>query len=135
MDWIPVTDRLPPVGLNVLACSWLAKTYALAYVSLRDGKWYVSFGSTRSLNITHWMPLPDLPQEGTVSEIVGKPSSSEYPQVYTVYQTDPLTRVKEQVGWVLERRKLDRGNNFEGLMKVAQKLYPAPSPETVISLE
>jgi hypothetical protein len=119
MDWIPVTDRLPPAGVNVLACSWLAKTYAFAYVAPRDGKWYPSFGSTRSMNITHWMPLPDLPQ--------GK--------VYAVYQTDPLTRVKEQVGLVLERRKLDRGNNFEGIMKVAQKLYPAPSPETVISLE
>jgi hypothetical protein len=62
MDWIPVTDRLPPVGLNVLACSWLGKTYALAYVSPRDGKWYQSFGSTRSMNVTHWIPLPELPQ-------------------------------------------------------------------------
>lgn len=66
MDWIPVTDRLPPVGLNVLACSWLAKTYALAYVSPRDGKWYLSFGSTRSMNVTHWMPLPELPQGSVV---------------------------------------------------------------------
>ena len=66
MDWIPVTDRLPPVGLNVLACSWLAKTYALAYVSPRDGKWYLSFGSTRSMNVTHWMPLPELPQGSAV---------------------------------------------------------------------
>jgi len=56
-------------------------------------------------------------------------------KVYTVFQTDSITRVREPVGFVLERRKLDRGNNFEGLMKVAQKLYPAPSPETVISLE
>jgi len=66
MDWIPVTDRLPPVGLNVLACSWLAKTYALAYVSPRDGKWYLSIGSARSLNVTHWMPLPELPQGSAV---------------------------------------------------------------------
>jgi hypothetical protein len=56
-------------------------------------------------------------------------------KVYTVYHTDPLTHVRKEVGLVLERRKLERGNNFEDLMKVARELYPAPSPETVISFE
>ena len=56
-------------------------------------------------------------------------------KLYTVYHTDPLTHVKKEVGLVLERRKLERKNNFEDLMKVARGLNPAPSPETVISFE
>lgn len=56
-------------------------------------------------------------------------------KVYTVYHTDPLTRLKKEVGLVLERRKQERGNNFEDLMKVARELCPAPSPETVFSFE
>jgi len=43
--------------------------------------------------------------------------------------------VREIVGFVLERRKLDRGNNFEDLLKLARKLYPAPSPGIFISLD
>ena len=58
-------------------------------------------------------------------------------KAYTVYQIDHIRHVKEPVGTVWERRKSDRGNNFEGLLKLARKLYPAPSPEShiVISLE
>ena len=43
MDWIPVTDRLPPFGKNVLACSWMSVTYYVAYVS-PGGQWHLSFG-------------------------------------------------------------------------------------------
>jgi hypothetical protein len=58
-------------------------------------------------------------------------------KAYTVYQYDYSRQVREPVGMVLERRKLDRGNNFEGLLKLARKLYPAPSPDShiIISLE
>ena len=56
-------------------------------------------------------------------------------KVYTVYQIDSITRVREIVGFVLERRKLNRGNNFENLLKLARKLYPPPSPDIFISLE
>ena len=58
-------------------------------------------------------------------------------KAYTVYRIDHIRHVREPVGMVLERRKLDRGNNFESLLKLAQKLYPAPSPDShiVISLE
>ena len=61
MDWIPVTDRLPPFGKNVLACSWMSVSCFVAYVSPLGG-WRLSFGDTLIRNITHWMPLPDLPQ-------------------------------------------------------------------------
>jgi hypothetical protein len=61
MDWIPVTDRLPPFGKNVLACSWMSVTYFVAYVS-PGGQWHLSFGDGPILNIAHWMPLPELSQ-------------------------------------------------------------------------
>jgi hypothetical protein len=61
MAWIPVTNRLPPFGKNVLACSSLAVTYQVAYVSPQDGKWHLAFGDTPIQHITHWMPLPELP--------------------------------------------------------------------------
>jgi hypothetical protein len=46
MDWVPVTDRLPPFGKNVLACCWMSVIYFVAYVSPVDGKWHRSFGDT-----------------------------------------------------------------------------------------
>ena len=62
MDWISVTDRLPPFGKNVLACSNLAVTYFVAYVSPQDKKWHLAFCDTEARHITHWMPLPELPK-------------------------------------------------------------------------
>ena len=62
MDWIPATDRLPPFGKNVLACSNLAVTYFVAYVSPQDGKWHEAFGGMAVQHITHWMPLPEMPE-------------------------------------------------------------------------
>lgn len=54
-------------------------------------------------------------------------------KVYTVYRIHQTRRVREPVGVVLERRKLERGNNFEGLLKLAKLLYP-PSPDSHIVL-
>jgi hypothetical protein len=61
MEWISVTDRLPPFGKNVLACSWMSVTYYVAYILAMDKKWHLSFGNGPIMNITHWMPLPELP--------------------------------------------------------------------------
>jgi len=46
----------------VLACSSLAVTYDVAYISPQDGKWHLSFGDMVIQNITHWMLLPELPK-------------------------------------------------------------------------
>lgn len=54
-------------------------------------------------------------------------------KVYTVYQIDHIRRAREPVGVVLERRKLNRGNNFEDLVKLAKILYP-PTPDSHIVL-
>jgi hypothetical protein len=61
MDWIPITDRLPPLGKKVLACSWMSVSYYVAYV-LPLGGWYLALGDLPILNITHWMPLAELPK-------------------------------------------------------------------------
>jgi hypothetical protein len=57
-------------------------------------------------------------------------------KAYTVFRIDLIRQVREPVGMVLERRKRDRGNNFEGLLKLAKKIYPVPpDSHIVISLE
>ena len=65
VEWIPVTERLPPFGKKVLACSWMSVAYYVAFVS-PAGQWYLSFGNSPILGITHWMSLPELPQGGVV---------------------------------------------------------------------
>jgi len=42
---------------------------------------------------------------------------------YTVYNVDFLHQKREPIGMVLERRKEDRGNNVESLLKLAKKKY------------
>ena len=45
-------------------------------------------------------------------------------KTYTVYRYDYIRHVREPIGVVLERRKGDRGNNTEGLLRLAQRIYP-----------
>jgi len=44
-------------------------------------------------------------------------------KTYTVYRYDYVRQVREPIGMVLERRKRDRGNNIEGLLRLAQRIY------------
>jgi len=44
-------------------------------------------------------------------------------KTYTVYRYDYIRQVREPIGMVLERRKGDRGNNMEGLLRLAQRIY------------
>ena len=53
-------------------------------------------------------------------------------KAYTVYRYDYIRQVREPVGMVMERRKLDRGNDIEGLLKLAQKLYSTSSLDSHI---
>jgi len=54
--WIPVSERLPEDGVQVLACTKHGKAFP-AHCERR--KWRVS----HSVTITHWMPLPLSPKE------------------------------------------------------------------------
>ena len=56
-------DRpLTAFGKNMMVCSWMGVSYFVAYVMPVGGKWHLTFGDTPIQNITHWMPLPELPQ-------------------------------------------------------------------------
>ena len=59
--WIPVTERLPEDGTEVLAFN---KT-GFAYVDCwTDGKWKInSMVDEEHESVTHWMPLPEPPKE------------------------------------------------------------------------
>jgi hypothetical protein len=54
-------------------------------------------------------------------------------EAYTVYRIDYIRHESEPVGMVLERRKSYRGNNFEGLLMVAKKLFSTPSQDSEIT--
>jgi hypothetical protein len=48
-----------------------------------------------------------------------------------VYRVDSVKNTKERIGTVIERRKRDRGNNRNGLLRLARKLFAA-SPEDAL---
>lgn len=65
-EWISVEDRLPEASGNVLICT---KTGYMAVIAF--SKKYGAFnhfdtlgepGETAMRDVTHWMPLPDLPE-------------------------------------------------------------------------
>ncbi len=47
----------------------------------------------------------------------------------TVYRVDYIRKTKIPVGWVLERRKKDRGYNHRGLLRMAREMYSSPMEE------
>jgi len=55
-------------------------------------------------------------------------------KTYIVYRYDYIQQVREPVGKVVERRSKDRGDNEASLLKLAQKLYPASSPDIRIGI-
>ena len=64
--WIPVSERLPEDGSNVLAYydnKIEQRMFACVY---EDGEWFyrMLYTTTVFKYITHWMPLPEPPQKG-----------------------------------------------------------------------
>ena len=53
-------------------------------------------------------------------------------KVYTVYRVENLTNTKEAVGKVVERRRGERDNNAEDMLRYAQQLYGMPSNDSQI---
>jgi hypothetical protein len=49
---------------------------------------------------------------------------------YTVYRFDYIRNVREPVGKLMERRRTERRNNVEDLLRLAQKLYSTSSLES-----
>jgi len=60
--WIPVTERLPEEGENILVANKRGKHY-----DIDKGWWNGTFFNRCSKggyhNVTHWMPLPEPPKE------------------------------------------------------------------------
>lgn len=59
-EWISVEDRLPTVANEYI----VTNGSAVSTLEWNDGKWWsVVLGQNVPLkNITHWMPLPELPK-------------------------------------------------------------------------
>ena len=55
-------------------------------------------------------------------------------KAYTVYRYDYTRHMREPIGMVLERRQEDRGNNIEGLLKLAQNLYSTSSLDSHLTI-
>lgn len=59
--WIPVDQMLPPDDMRVLCLTRTKKgTYNAIVGYHADDRWCCGMNS----NVTHWMPVPELPEEG-----------------------------------------------------------------------
>ena len=68
-QWIPVSERLPEKGDNVLGfiegLTGTLTPYVEVYTYIGDGKWedsYEIWNYGDLVGITHWMPLPEPPK-------------------------------------------------------------------------
>lgn len=61
--WIPVTERLPEYGENVLAYLGNKTTVIRHYYGVFEKTFGVRHGKVVSLDVTHWMSLPEPPKE------------------------------------------------------------------------
>lgn len=62
-EWISVKDRLPDRFQPVIICRDGPKGTTIVEEGFRDvGDWWKVYG-TRVKKVTHWMPMPEPPQE------------------------------------------------------------------------
>ena len=67
MEWISVKDRLPERGTEVLVTDGLHTMVTWCEDTINGVKWvdnYYTYVNVRFREVTHWMPLPELPKEG-----------------------------------------------------------------------
>ena len=63
--WIPVSERLPEEFVSVIVC--IPCEHPLPMVKeayLANGFWATKMAIFSEKDVTHWMPLPEPPQEG-----------------------------------------------------------------------
>ena len=60
MEWISVDDRLPPSTGTVIVCA-IDLVFPGSYDGYSD-TWHTDDG-WRLPNVTHWMPMPEPPEE------------------------------------------------------------------------
>ena len=64
-EWIPVTDRLPEDGSDILAYAENGEDARIVPANYDRGTWFDCCFNRVTENITHWMPLPEPPKEET----------------------------------------------------------------------
>ena len=60
--WIPVSERLPERRETVLVCD-AREDYMNAWEYLGRDEWLWDSTIWRTEDITHWMPMPEMPKE------------------------------------------------------------------------
>lgn len=60
--WIPISERLPEVGKTVIALGSRGGVYTAQYTG--GVYWHKLNARCHMCEPTHWMPLPEPPQEG-----------------------------------------------------------------------
>ena len=60
-EWISVKDRLPEPEKHYCLVKTTWGAHHIAYFDYDENKWFSNYGLT--LNVTHWMPLPEPPKE------------------------------------------------------------------------
>lgn len=65
--WIPVSERKPEKPQTVLVTDG-AETWVAEY-SADHNAFFVMCGADKNLSLTHWMPLPAPPKEGSHAEL------------------------------------------------------------------
>ena len=61
--WIPVAERLPKDGADILAYTENGENARIVPANYDRGIWYDCCFNRVAENITHWMPLPEPPKE------------------------------------------------------------------------
>ena len=61
--WIPVSERLPENGSDVLAYSYDEDESRIFPANYDNGWWHDCLFNIRIIAVTHWMPLPEPPKE------------------------------------------------------------------------
>ena len=63
--WIPVADRLPEDGQDILAIQSYTDEVRIVPANYDRGVWYDCFFNRVATHITHWRLLPEPPKEET----------------------------------------------------------------------
>jgi len=63
MEWIDSAKKLPKHGVQVLLC--IKETRSVCIGVIKDRMWHRSgYAPVHKPVVTHWMPLPEPPDEG-----------------------------------------------------------------------